>query len=79
LGPIREYGAAWWDPYREGQINALECVPRKTAKFANHTNVLVWETLMGHRKIARIYTLFKLYSGERAWKAIMESHNDLAT
>ena len=43
--PILEYGASCWDPYREGQINALNCEQKKAAKFANHTNVSVWETL----------------------------------
>jgi len=23
--PILEYGAVYWDPYREGQISVLEC------------------------------------------------------
>jgi hypothetical protein len=32
--PILEYGAACWDPYREGQINASERVQKKAAKFA---------------------------------------------
>jgi len=35
---ILEYGAACWDPYREGQIHALDRVQKKAAKFANHTN-----------------------------------------
>jgi len=26
--PILEYGAAWWDPFREGQINALDRVQK---------------------------------------------------
>jgi len=36
--PIFEYGAACWDPYREGQISALDRVQKKAAKFAHHTN-----------------------------------------
>ena len=31
--PILEYGAACWDPYREGQISALDRVQKKAAKF----------------------------------------------
>jgi hypothetical protein len=27
-----------------GQMNTLERVQKKAAKFANHTNVSVWET-----------------------------------
>jgi len=40
--PILEYGAAWWDPFREGQINALDRVQKKLAKFANLTNESNW-------------------------------------
>jgi len=39
---ILEYGAACWDPYREGHINMLDCVQTKAAKFADHTSDLVW-------------------------------------
>ena len=79
MRPFLEYGAACWDPYKEVQIKALDCVQRKEAKFAHHTNVSVWETLTQRRKIARICVLLKLYSGERAWKAVMKSSNDFAT
>jgi hypothetical protein len=30
--------ATWWDPYREGQISALDKVHKKAAKFAHNTN-----------------------------------------
>jgi hypothetical protein len=36
--PILEYGAACWDPYREGQINALGQVHNQAVKFAHHRN-----------------------------------------
>jgi hypothetical protein len=68
--PILEYGAESWDPYRKGQINALERVQNMAAKFAYHRNDSNWETLTQRRKIARICALFKAYTGERAWKAI---------
>jgi len=68
--PILEYGAACWDPYREGQISALDRVQKKAAKLAHHTNSLNWETLASHRKLSRICALFKAYSGERAWKPV---------
>jgi hypothetical protein len=68
--PILEYWAVCWDPYREGQINLLDRVQKKAAKFANHTNDSAWETLAQRRKIARICALFKAYTGERAWKDI---------
>ena len=37
--PILEYGAACWDPYRECQINTLDCVQNKVAKFAHRTDL----------------------------------------
>jgi hypothetical protein len=67
---ILEYGAACWDPYREGQIRALYRVQKKGAKFAHHTNSPNWETLVSRRKLSRICALFKAYSGDRTWKAI---------
>jgi hypothetical protein len=68
--PILEYGATCWDPYREGQISALDRVQKKAAKFAHHMTSPNWETLVWHRKLSRLCALFKAYSGERAWKAV---------
>jgi len=65
-----EYGAACWDPYREGQISALDRVQKKAAKYAHYTNSPNWETLASRRKLLRICALFKAYSGEPAWKPI---------
>jgi hypothetical protein len=67
-----EYGAACWDPYREGQISALDRVQKKATKFAHHTNSSNWETLASRRKLSRICALFKAYSGERAWEVISD-------
>jgi hypothetical protein len=61
--PIPEYGALYWDPYREGQINMLDHVQKKPAKFANHTNNSGWETLAQCNKVVHICTLFKTYIG----------------
>jgi hypothetical protein len=55
-----------WDPYREGQINALDWVQKKAAKYAHHRNESNWEALTARRKIA----FFKAYTGEWAWKAV---------
>jgi len=68
--PILEYRGACWDPYREGQIRELERVQKKAAKFAHNTNGPNWETLATRRKLSRICALFKVYSGESAWKLI---------
>ena len=70
--PILEYGAACWDPCREGQINALDRVQKKSAQFTNHTKGSDWETLAQRSTIARLCQLFKVYSGERPWKAIRD-------
>jgi len=69
VGPILEYGAACWDPYREGKIHVLDRLQKKSAKFAHNTN---WETLSQRRKIKRTCGLFKAYSREWAWKAIVD-------
>jgi len=71
--PILKYEAACWDPYREGQIIVLDRVQKKAAKFAHHTTSSNWKTLASSRKLSRICALFKAYSGERAWKAIVYS------
>jgi hypothetical protein len=70
--PILEYGAACWDPYREGQIIALGRVQKKAAKFAYHTKSSNWKTLALRRTLSRLCALFKAYSGERKWKAICD-------
>jgi hypothetical protein len=36
--PILQYGEACWDPYRKGQVNALNRVQNIAAKFAHHRN-----------------------------------------
>jgi hypothetical protein len=68
--PILEYGSACWDPYREGQIHALDRIQSKAAKFANLTNVSDWDTLAQRRSVARLCALLKAYNGEGAWKTI---------
>jgi len=57
--PILEYGAACWDPYREGQISALDRVQKKANKFAHHKNSPNWEILASRRKLSCICVLFK--------------------
>jgi hypothetical protein len=69
--PILEYEAVCWDPYREGQIGALNRVQGRAAKFANNVDQTGWESLEERRKISRLCTLFKAYTGRRAWEAIV--------
>jgi hypothetical protein len=68
--PILEYGAVCWDSYREGQIDALNQVQRRAAKFANNADQMGWESLEEHRMVSRIYALFKTYTGRCAWEAV---------
>jgi hypothetical protein len=70
--PIVHLGEACWDPYREGQINALDRVQNKVAKFADHWNDSNWETLAQRKKAVRICAIFKAYTEEWAWKAICD-------
>jgi hypothetical protein len=70
--PVLEYGAVCWGPYRECQINALDRVQNKAAKFAYHSGGSEWESLAQHRKVACMCALYKAYTGERAWKAIRD-------
>jgi hypothetical protein len=67
---ILEYGVACWNPYRECQVNALDHIQKKVAKFVQHTGGLLWESLAQRRKIARMCVLFKVYTDEWVWKAI---------
>jgi len=46
---ILEYGAACWDPYREGQKIALDRVQNKAAKFAYNTNSSNWDNSASRR------------------------------
>ena len=59
-----------WDPYREGQVSALNGVQKGAAKFANNINESGWETSAQRRLIALICALFKAHTGGQAWKAI---------
>jgi len=45
-------------------------VHKKAAQFKNHTKDSENETLAQHSMIAHLSALFKVYSGEQAWKAI---------
>ena len=70
VSPILEYGAACWDPYREGQIKVLDRVQKRADRFAQNANRPGWETLASRRKLSHICALFKAYNGDRAWKTI---------
>jgi hypothetical protein len=68
--PMLEYGAVCWDPYRAGQIGALNRVQRRAAKFVRNTEQTGWETLAERRRVSRLCALYKAYTGRRAWETI---------
>ena len=45
---------------------------KKAAQFTNHTKESDWENLAQRRTIARLWALFKAYSGERFWNSIRD-------
>jgi hypothetical protein len=55
---------------RTGQIRASDRVQKKAANFAHHTDKPNWETLALRTKLSLTSALFKVYCGERVWKAI---------
>ena len=65
---ILEYGPVCWNPYREGQVRALNGVQKRSAKFANNINGSGWETVAQRRLIALICVLFRAYTGRQYWK-----------
>jgi hypothetical protein len=67
---ILEYGSACCNLNRDVQIQALDRLQKKVTKFAYNTNESTWEIFTQHKKISHICALFKVYAGERAWKAI---------
>ena len=74
--PSLEYACASWDPYRKYQIDILEQVQRRAARFVTNTysreegcvsqalNSLQWPTLQHRRRIARLCMLYKTLNNE---------------
>jgi hypothetical protein len=65
LRMILQYGAVCWDPYREGQVGALNCLQKRAAKFTNMDQT-GWEKFAERRMVARLCALYKTYTGRRA-------------
>ena len=73
--PQLEYASSVWDPYTKKNIDRLEMVQRRSARYVlnryNNTssvsdmlNDLKWESLEHRRKAQRITTMFKIYNGD---------------
>ncbi|KAJ4449398.1 hypothetical protein ANN_00797 [Periplaneta americana] len=73
--PLMEYGTTCWDPYGIYQINSLERIQYRAAKFVkgkredgNDTiKELRWETLENRRRKTRITSLYRAHLGQKAW------------
>ena len=72
--PVLEYAAAAWDPYTQKDINRIEMVQRRAARFVKHdyrrsTSVtsivdeLGWSTLSNRRRASRLALFYKSYNG----------------
>ena len=75
IRPVMEYAAVVWDPYYQSDIQQLENVQRRAARwvlndFSRYNSVtrmlhqLSWPSLQVHRKICRLQTLFKIIHQE---------------
>ena len=73
--PILEYAAPVWDPHLQQDINALEKVQRRAARFVltrHHNtssvsemlNILNWPSLAQRRQDARLRLLYKALNGQ---------------
>ena len=75
--PVLEYASSAWDPYQMTQINKLEAVQRKSARFvtgdhSRETSVtglmqaLQWRTLQERRLVARLAMFYKAVNDQAA-------------
>ena len=73
IRPSIEYASSVWDPYKKGQINKLEMIQRRSARFVrnnyhNRSSVtdmiakLNWRSLEDRRKETRLTMLYKIYN-----------------
>ena len=72
--PIVEYSCTVWDPYRAYQIDQIEMVQRRAARFAcnryrktssvdSMLEVLEWKSLQERRTAARLAMFYKMQNG----------------
>ena len=72
--PLCEYACPVWDPYEKTDINAVEMIQRRAARYVrnnyrNRSSVgamlldLGWQSLEERRYEARLYLLYKIYHG----------------
>jgi Reverse transcriptase (RNA-dependent DNA polymerase)/Endonuclease-reverse transcriptase len=73
--PVLEYSASVWDPYQVGQINALEMIQRRAARFclnryqrmdsvSSMIDELQWDSLAARRKASRLSTFCRVFNNQ---------------
>jgi hypothetical protein len=71
--PIVEYSASVWDPFRVGQINAVEAIQRKAARFclkrysrqesvSTMIQELQWPSLASRREASRLAVFSRVFN-----------------
>jgi hypothetical protein len=81
--PTLEYSSMVWDPYLESQVQKVERIQRKAARFVRNqfsrcdsvTELLEqchWQPLQSRRKISRLGGLFWVCTGESGWEELCE-------
>ena len=75
IRPLLEYSSSVWDPHQAGQINTIEKIQRKAARFClnryNKTDSvssmikeLNWDSLAKRRKASRLSVFCRVFNGE---------------
>ena len=73
--PVLEYASSVWDPHCKKDIDKIEKIQRRAARFVLHRykktdsvssmlKELNWETLEHRRKKARLTMLYKIHNGQ---------------
>ena len=86
--PVLEYASCAWDLYRIGQINKLDAVQRRAARFVTGNyqrdssatqmqTYLEWETLERRREKSRLVMLYKINKGKVGLK--QEDYTQVST
>jgi hypothetical protein len=75
--PILEYASPVWDPYQVGQINSVEMMQRKAARFClnkftktesvtSMIQELSWNSLAHRRQASRLSMFSRVYNNEKS-------------
>ena len=78
VSPTLEYASIVWEPYTKMNIDKLEIVQRKAARFvlnryhntssvSNMLEQLGWKSLPDRRMVLRLYMFYKIQTAWRSW------------